>query len=170
MTADVERLLKELETSLVEQFSTVLLETAVEIAPLRQFVEGASRIVSDIDPGNAIVLSEPFPDLRAKTLNYQLHMQSFEAAPISVSIQQKGSEFYINNHESESVEQLTSEIQALALEFFKPKPRTVAGRPAQTDGIAADQPSETEPTSPNLDRANQPQPSEKVISSWHRRS
>ena len=114
-------MLKELETSLVGQFSTLLLQTAAEIAPLRQFVEGASRIVSEIDPGNAIVLSEPFPDLRTKTLNYQLHMQSFESAPIMISIQQQGSAFYINNRGPESVAQLTSDIQVLALEFFKPK-------------------------------------------------
>jgi hypothetical protein len=127
LTADIDRMLKELETSLVGQFSSLLLQSAGEIAPVRQFVEGASRIVSNIDPGNAIVLSEPFPDLRTKTLNYQLHMQSFESAPITISIQQQGSAFYINNRGPESVEQLTGDLQALALEFFKPK------QPAQSD-------------------------------------
>lgn len=121
MAADIEKMLKELENTLVGQFSSLLLQNADEIAPLRQFVEGASRIVGNIDPGNAIVLSEPFPDLRTKTLNYQLHMQSFESAPITISIQQQGSTFYINSRGPGSVEQLTSDIQALALEFFKPK-------------------------------------------------
>ena len=124
-------MLKELETSLVGQFSTVLLQTADEIAPLRQFVEGASRIVSNIDPGNAIVLSAPFPDLGTKTLNYQLHMQSFESAPITISIQQQGNAFYIDNRGPESVEELTGDLQALALEFFKPKsPRPPADQRA----------------------------------------
>ena len=116
-------MLKELETSLVGQFSSLLLQSAGEIGPVRQFVEGASRIVANIDPGNAIVLSEPFPDLRTKTLNYQLHMQSFESAPITISIQQQGSAFYLNSRGPESIDQLTGDLQALALEFFKPKQR-----------------------------------------------
>jgi hypothetical protein len=163
-------MLKEFESSLTSQFSSALLQTADEIVPARQFVDGASRIVSEIDPGNAIVLSEPFPDLRTKTLNYQLHIQSFESAPITISIHQHGSDFYVNDRGPESVAQLTSDIQVLALEFFKPKPRPVAGRPAETGGIAASQPSDTESTSPNLGRANQPPPNEKVTSSWLRRS
>jgi hypothetical protein len=116
-------MLKEFESSLTSQFSSALLQTADEIVPARQFVDGASRIVSEIDPGNAIVLSEPFPDLRTKTLNYQLHMQSFESAPITISIQQQGISFYINNGGPESVEQLASPLQALVLGFFKPKPK-----------------------------------------------
>ncbi|HWG06169.1 MAG TPA: hypothetical protein VG271_14230 [Beijerinckiaceae bacterium] len=121
MSADVEKMLQELENTLVGQFSTLLLQSAGEIAAARQFVEGASRVVSNIDPGNAIALSEPFPDLRTKTLNYQLHMQSFEAAPITISIQQQGASFYINNRGPESVEQLAGDLQALAMEYFKPK-------------------------------------------------
>jgi hypothetical protein len=170
LTADIERMLQEFESSLTSQFSSALLQTADEIAPARQFVEGASRIVSDIDPGNAIVLSEPVPDLRTRTLIYQLHMQSFESAPITISIQQQGSAFYIDNRGPISVEQLAGDFQTLALEFFKPKPRPVAGRPAETGGIEAAQPSDTESTSPNLGRANQPPPNVKVISAWLRRS
>ena len=119
---DVEKMLKALESTLIGQFSSQLLQTADEIASARQFIEGAAHIVSNIDPRNAIVLSDPFPDLSTKTLNYQLHMQSFEAAPITISIQQQGSSFYINNGGPESVEQLAGDLQALALEFFKPKP------------------------------------------------
>jgi hypothetical protein len=121
LSADVEKMLQELENTLVGQFSTLLLQSAGEIAAARQFVEGASRVVSNLDPGNAIALSEPFPDLRTKTLNYQLHMQSFESAPITISIQQQGTSFYINNRGPESVEQLTGDLQALAMEYFKPK-------------------------------------------------
>jgi hypothetical protein len=163
-------MLKEFESSLTSQFSSALLQTADEITPARYFVEGASRIVGDIDPGNAIVLSEPVPDLRTKTLNYQLHMESFESAPITIPIHQHGSEFYVNDRGPESVKQLTSDFQALALQFFKPKPRPVAGRPAETGGVEAAQPSDTESTSPNLGPANQPPPDVKVISSWPRRS
>lgn len=121
MTADVEKMLRELESNLISQFSAMLLQSAGEIASARQFVDGASRIVSNINSGNAIVLSEPFPDLKAKTLNYQLHMQSFESAPITIAIQQQGTAFYINNRGPESVEQLIGDLQALALEYFKPK-------------------------------------------------
>jgi hypothetical protein len=127
LSADIEKMLEELESSLVGQFSSQLLQTAAEIAPVRQFVEGASRIVSNLDPGNAIVLSEPFPDLRTKTLNYQLHMQSFEAAPITITIQQQGSAFYVNNRGPASIDQLAGDLQALALEFFKPKSPRPAG-------------------------------------------
>lgn len=114
-------MLKELENSLVSQFSALLLQNADEMAGVRQFVEGASRIVTNIDPTNAIALSAPFPDLRTKTLNYELHMQSFESAPITISIQQQGSAFYINDRGPESIEQLTDDLYALVLEFFKPK-------------------------------------------------
>jgi hypothetical protein len=121
LTADVEKMLRELESNLISQFSAMLLQSAGEIASARQFVDGASRIVSNIDSGNAIALSEPFPDLKTKTLNYQLHMQSFESAPITIAIQQQGTVFYINNRGPESVEQLIGDLQALALEYFKPK-------------------------------------------------
>ena len=133
LRVDVEKMLKALESTLIGQFSTLLLQTADEITPVRQFVEGASHIVANIDPGNAIVLSEPFPELRTKTLNYQLHMQSFESAPITISIQQQGVSFYINNSGPESVEQLASDIQDLTLEFFKPKPQ----RPQTDQGTPA---------------------------------
>ena len=129
MTADIEKMLQELESSLIGQFSSLLLQSAGEIASARQFVEGAARIVANIDPGNAVALSEPFPDLRTKTLNYQLQMQSFESAPITIAIQQQGTSFYINNRGPESVEQLTGDLQALTLEYFKPKSLRAAAEP-----------------------------------------